>query len=165
LGVVRVDEYAKEEILLKLASNTLNAILDSLSHLDDETRDKIIRLCGEACAKDATWGSAIDIAKKISQEETRLDRIIERVNNEISWCGKWVRRGNIVSSTCNECGCPLVRHGVVKNPEVFCDCSKGWVDTIFSTLFKRPVQVRLEKSIGRGDDECRFSVILGDIQH
>ena len=153
-----------DEILLKLASTTLNAILDSLNHVDEETREKILRLCGIACAKETTWGPAIDIAEKISREETSLDRIIERTNNEISWCSKWVKRGNIISSTCRECGCPLVRHGIVKNPEVFCDCSKGWVETIFSTLLKRPVQVKLEKSIGRGDDECRFIVILDDDQ-
>lgn len=160
-----MDEYAKKETLIRLSSNALNAMLDGLNQIDEETRNKVMRLCGEACAKETIWGPSLDIAERISREEKGLDKIIERLNTEISWCGRWIKSNDLISATCNKCGCPLVRHGVVKNTEVFCNCSKGWVETIFSTLLKKPVKVRLEKAIGRGDDECRFIVHLGrDLQ-
>jgi predicted hydrocarbon binding protein len=160
-----VDEFGQSETLLRLAGNALNALLDGLGQIDEETRDKIMRLCGEACAKETIWGPALDIAERISREEKNIDRIIERVNNEISWCDKWIRERYSITATCSKCGCPLVRLGVVRNTEVFCNCSKGWVETIFSTLLQKPVTVRLERAMGRGDDVCRYIVHLeGDRQ-
>jgi hypothetical protein len=159
-----LDEYGQKETLLRLAGNTLNAMLDGLSQTGEETRDKIMRLCGEACAKEKMWGPALDAAERISREERDLGRIIERINKEVSWCGEWIRSSDYISATCVTCGCPLVRHGIVKNTQVFCGCSKGWVETIYSAVLKRPVAVKLEKAMGRGDDECRYVVSLKEDQ-
>lgn len=155
-----MDEYAQPEKLLKFASNTINAMLDGLSLIEEEDRDNIMKLCGEACSKEKIWGPSIELAEKISREAKEIDEIIERLNSEISWCGEWIRNGNTISSTCNECGCPLVRHNIVKNSEIFCNCSNGWVETIFSALFAKPVRTHLEKALGRGDSECRFVVFF-----
>lgn len=153
----------RQDVLLRLAGNALNAILDGLSQTDEETRDRIMRMCGEACAGEEHWGPATEIAERIAEEEEKnLDSIIERVNSEISWCGKWVKDEDRIQSTCRECGCPLVRHGVVRNTEVFCHCSKGWVETTFGALLKRPVRVELEKAMGLGNNECRYIVHLGE---
>jgi hypothetical protein len=154
-------ELEKKELLLRLSSNILNALLDGLSLTDQETRQEIMMMCGEACAREEHWGSATQIAERIAEEEDDIERILARANDEILWCGKWVMRDDRIESTCGECGCSLVRFGVVKNTGVFCDCSKGWVQTIFSTLLKQPVRVDLEKAIGFGDDECRYIVRLG----
>jgi len=159
-----VEELRQKDVLLRLAGNALNAMLDGLSQTDEETRDRIMRICGEACAKEVHWGPAVEIAERIAREEEDLDRIIERANGEISWCGKWVRRGGLISSTCRECGCPLVRHGVVRNTGVFCLCSKGWVETVFGALLRRPVSVELEMALGLGDAECVYVVHLGEAE-
>jgi hypothetical protein len=158
-----VEELRQKDILLMLAGNALNAILEGLGQTDEETRDRIMRMCGEACAREEHFGPATEIAESISREEKYLDRIIERANGEISWCGRWMRSDDLISSTCRECGCPLVRHGVVRNTGVFCHCSKGWVETILGILLKRPVMVELEKALGLGDDECRYVVHLGKV--
>jgi hypothetical protein len=157
-----MDESGRNEILLRLAGNALNAILDGLGQADTETRERIMRACGEACAREEHWGNAAKKAERIAREDRDLDRIIERVNNEISWCGIWVRDGETVSSTCRECGCPLVRHRVVRNTGVFCHCSKGWAETVWRALLRRPVTVELEKALGFGDDECRYVVHIGE---
>jgi hypothetical protein len=149
-------ELEKKELLLKLSSNILNALLDGLSLTDQETRLEIMRMCGEACAREEHWGPATEIA----EEEDDVERVLERANNEILWCGKWVVHGDCIESTCSECGCSLVRFGVVKDTGVFCNCSKGWVQTIFSKLLKRAITVDLEKALGFGDDECRYVVHL-----
>lgn len=155
-------ELEKKELLLRLSSNILNALLDGLSLTDQETRQEIMRMCGEACAREEHWGPATLIAERIAEGEDDVERILARANDEILWCGKWVMQGDHIESTCRECGCSLVRFGVVKNTEVFCNCSKGWVQTIFSTLLRQPVRVDLEKAIGFGDDECRYIVRLGE---
>jgi len=155
-----VEEPKVSETLLKLAGNALNAVLDGLGQMDAETRLRIMRMCGETCAREPYWGPALEIAERIAREETDMDRCLERVNREISWCGRWVRLGRMIQSTCRECGCPLVRHGVVRSTGVFCHCSVGWVEAVFGALLRRPVRVELEKAIGLGDEECRYVVHL-----
>ena len=157
-------ELEKKELLLKQSSNILNALLDGLSLIDQETREEILRMCGEACAREEFWGPATDIAERIAEEEDDINRILSRANDEILWCGKWVLHGDRIESTCSECGCSLVKYGVVKNTEVFCNCSKGWVQTIFETLLKTPVKVELEKAIGFGDNECRYIVHMEETE-
>jgi hypothetical protein len=161
----KVDEYAQKETLLRLAGNTLNAMLDGISQTDDDTIEKVMWLRGETCAKESIWGPALDIAERISREEKDLDRIIEQVDNEIPWCGKWSLESDTITTKCTKCGCPLAGYGVVRNTEIFYYCSKGWVETIFSMLFNKPVMVKLEKAISRRDDECKFKICLeSDLQ-
>lgn len=157
-------ELERKETLLKLTGNILNALLMGLGSADEDTREKVMEACGKACACDEHWGPAISIAERIAAEEKSLDGILSRANEEIAWCGKWVKNGDRIESTCRECGCLLVRNEVVRHTEVFCLCSKGWVKTIFETLLGKPVRVELEKAIGFRDDECKYVVHLEDEQ-
>lgn len=152
----------ERDTLLKLAGSILNAMLDGLRLADEDTRMNIMKMCGETCAREELWGPATEIAERISSEERDVDGILERANSEISWCGEWVRKGDRIEAVCRECGCPLVRHGIVENTGVFCHCSSGWVQTIFETLLKRPVTVELEKALGFDDNECKYVVYLGE---
>jgi hypothetical protein len=153
-------ELEKKSVLLKITGDILNSILEGLSQVDPETRMKIMELCGEACAREEVYGSAIEIAARIAKEEVDEGRIIGRANEEILWCGKWARKGETIQCTCTKCGCPLVRNEVVRLTGMFCYCSRGWVKTIFVTLLKKPVRVELEKAIGFGDDVCRYVVYM-----
>jgi predicted hydrocarbon binding protein len=152
------DELRGKEALLRMTGNLLSAILEGLGGVDPETRSRVMEACGEACAREKFWGPAIDIARRIAEEETDLDRILERANSELLWCGKWARENDAIMCTCTECGCLLVNQGVVKMNATLCLCSRGWVKTIFETLLGKPVRVDLEKSMGRGDDVCRYVV-------
>ena len=141
--------------LLRRAGAMLNSIMNGLGEVDSETGQKIMELCGEACAQE---DGDIEIAKRIAREESGEDEILARTNKEISWCGSWTRRGNTIQSTCAKCGCPLVRNEVVSLNGTFCYCSRGWVKTIFETLLGEPAKAELEKSIGLGDKVCKFVV-------
>ena len=147
-----LDEKAK---LLKRAGALLNSIMKGLGEVDLETRQKIMELCGEACARS---DGDLEIAKRIAEEAADQEEVLERMNKEILWCGTWTRKGHTIQSTCIKCGCPLVRNKVVELTGTFCYCSRGWVKKIFETLLKKPVNVELQKSIGKGDNVCRFIV-------
>ncbi len=140
------------------AGRLLNSLLKGLDEIDLETKMKVMELCGETCAKERMTGSALEIAKRISWEERNVDRILERVNREILWCGAWFREGRVIRSRCSECGCPLVKNGIVKLSGTLCYCSRGWVRKVFETLLRKDIRVEIEKSIGRGDDFCEYSV-------
>jgi len=153
------NELDKNAKLLKLAGGLLSSIIKGLDEVDLETRKKIMELCGGTCAEEALFGGGdLEIARRIGEEAADEDEILERMNREILWCGPWIRKGSTIQSTCVECGCPLVKNNVVDLTGTFCYCSRGWVKKIFETLLKKPVSVELEKSIGFGDEVCKFVV-------
>ncbi len=149
------NELDEKTRLFKRTNAVLNSIIKGLEKVDLETRKKIMELCGEACARE---DGDLEIARRIAEETTDEEEILTRVNNEIPWCGTWTLKDNTIQCTCVKCGCPLVRHKVVDLTGTFCLCSRGWVKKIFETLLKKPVNVELEKSIGRGDKICKFAV-------
>ena len=145
----------EKEKLLRRASFVLNAIIKGLDDLDVETREKIMESCGEACARE---DGDLEIAERIARETVNEEEILARVNKEITWCGTWARRGDTIQTTCTRCDCPLVKNRIVSPTGTFCNCSRGWVKSIFETVLKKSVSVELEKSIGRGDEICKFVI-------
>jgi predicted hydrocarbon binding protein len=89
-----------------------------------------------------------------------VDEVIEKANDRIAWCGRWTREGDKITAVCTECGCPLVRNGLVSLAGTLCYCSLGWVRAIFEALLRKPVKVELEKAIGFGDEICEFVVSI-----
>jgi hypothetical protein len=45
-------------------------------------------------------------------------------------------------------------------PGSYCYCSVGWVKEMFEQALERPVEVKVEASIRRGDETCRLRVLL-----
>jgi len=150
------NKYNSEKALLERSSRVINSIINGMEELSIVKRRKIMEKSGEACA----MAGSFEIAKKISEETTRIEEIIEKINNQIPWCGQWNLENNIIRSICNECGCPLVRNKIVTLNSTFCYCSLGWVKLIFKTLLKKPVHVKMLKSIGAGDDICEYVVYI-----
>lgn len=127
------------------------------AEVDEEIRVRLMEYCGNACA--FHFGS-LDKVKEIQSKIADVDELLNEINQqEDIWCGKWVRDGEIIYSVCNECGCPLVRAGLVKLSSTFCQCSRGWVKVVFETILGKPVEVNLEQAIGRGDQICKYVVL------
>ena len=42
----------------------------------------------------------------------------------------------------------------------WCNCSRGWVKALFEGATGRPVDVRFEKSVLKGDEGCRLMVVF-----
>jgi len=141
--------------LARRLGRMLGAIVHSLDEVDFETRQRMMELCGEACAIE---DGDLDIAKKIGETANNITEVVKRVNEELLWCGTWSQKGETIESVCTKCGCPLVRNEVINRSETWCYCSRGWVKRIFETALKKPLAVELKKSIGRGDGVCKFVV-------
>ena len=140
--------------MLERAGRFINSVIRGLEDFDLDKRKKIIEKCGEACALDGS----LNIAQKIARETENLEEIIQKTNNQIPWCGKWILKKTQITSKCIQCGCPLVRNNIVSINSTFCYCSVGWVKLIFETLLKKTIEVKLEKSIGFGDNVCEFII-------
>ena len=132
----------------------INAVIEGIGkELDEELQERVLAYCGKACAHDD-----LKVLKELKKHSNTLDEILDAMNEEISWCGRWVREGNTICSICKSCECPLVRHKIVNYSPVLCKCSKGWVRTIFEEALDYPVKVELKRSIGCGDSVCEFVV-------
>jgi hypothetical protein len=147
---------SEKEFPIDLTARWIKALLEGLNELTDEkTKREAIEKCGEACALYHGETEKIRIMKSKGKS---VEDILEQMNLEDMWCGKWIKDGNIIYSICKECGCPLVGASLIERSPIFCFCSLGWVKTIFENIFEKPVKVELKKAIGRGDCECHFVV-------
>lgn len=123
--------------------------------VDEKTKNEIMEKCGKACA---IYHGDIDEIKLIKRKGENLVDILDWMNQEDLWCGKWVKEGNAITSVCEKCGCPFVRAEIIKPSPTFCYCSRGWVKSVFELVLKKPVKVELKKAIGRGDEACQFII-------
>ena len=126
------------------------------TEVDEGTRVRLMEYCGRACA---LHHRSIERVKAIQRNVKGIGELLDQLNQqEDFWCGKWVRDRDTICSVCGECGCPLVRAGLLKLSPTLCSCSRGWVEAVFETVLGRPVEVELGQAIGRGDPVCEFVV-------
>ena len=152
---VQLEVHMRELELLNKWLATLMAGLDA--EVDERIRAQVMGSCGRACA---LHHGSIETVKTIQCNVREIDELLDELNRQKNfWCGRWVRDGDTIYSVCEECGCPLVRAGLVELSPTFCHCSRGWVKAVFETALGSPVKVELEQAIGRGDPVCKFIVL------
>lgn len=130
---------------------------EGIRRLDRDQQRAIMQPAGAECAVDLMALCAKYLGKEVSSLEdlvTGWNTLREKRNLK----GKWVFEGGGIRGIFGECGCPLVRSGLVELHPVQCYCSQGMMETIFSRVAGRPVEVEIGRAIGRGDDVCDFFV-------
>ncbi|MBI1919584.1 MAG: hypothetical protein HYS23_00740 [Geobacter sp.] len=132
---------------------------ESIDQLDQTQQQTIMKPAGEACASDLMSLCEKYLGKKVSSVTdlvTGWNILREKRNLK----GTWEFEGNGVRGIFGECGCPLVCSGLIELHPVQCHCSQGLMETIFSRVAEKPVDVEIRRSIGRGDDVCDFFIRL-----
>jgi len=148
---------SREQIPLDLLSRWINLLIKDLGEsVEEGTKQKILEKCGNVCSH---YHGHVEKIRDIKRKAKSLDKILDIMNQEEMWCGKWIKERNIIYSKCNKvCGCPLVVSGIIKLSPTHCYCSHGYMKSIFGEILEKPFEVELEKSIGRGDDICLYTV-------
>ncbi len=131
----------------------------SIGKLDTEEQAQVMKSCGQGCASDLLSICEKILGKKVGSLED-LVAGWNMLREQRGLTGGWKFEPNAVRGKFGECGCPLVRSGLIELHPVQCLCSQGMMETIFSTVARRPVQVELLQTIGRGDEACHFLVKL-----
>ena len=140
--------------LMKKWLRTLMVALDK--EVDEKTRTRLMEYCGRACAE---HHKSIEIVKKLQRKIKDFDELLDKLNQQKGfWCGKWIKEGKIIYSVCQECGCPLVKAGLVDKSSTFCQCSLGWVKTVFEQAIGKTVKVQLVQAKGKGDKVCKYII-------
>ena len=151
----KLDETGKQRFMLRRASVFSNGVLEGVSKLDADEQKEIMEYCGKACA---TITGNLGIAEEIAKLPLSLEEKLDRLNENDIWCGRWIYDGEFFEAVCSRCGCPLVTEGIIELNGTMCQCSRGWVKTIFESLLQRSVDVEILDSIGLGGVKCVFRV-------
>ncbi|MFX0123973.1 MAG: hypothetical protein ACFFAE_10065 [Candidatus Hodarchaeota archaeon] len=131
-----------------------SGFLEGIKELDDEDLLKIFALTGRACVKIHSGGSFWEI-----WEATRnIDDFILKIN-EFHGEELYKRVDSKIFVKYSRCRCPLVKFDIV-NSSVICNCF-NWLGENFETILKEPVKVFTEKTILRGDKNCKFIIFFG----
>ncbi|MFH1842373.1 MAG: DUF6144 family protein [bacterium] len=154
--VARADDpEAPEEAHLRMWINTLVERLDR----GENCQDALLG-CGEACALEHGLDEA---AKKLRADlpaDADVEDILALMRERHIGGDRLELDGNVITCTYDRCYCPIRKKGWVDSP-AFCSCTKGWILTVFTACFQRPLEVELVQAIGRGDPVCRVRVTLG----
>jgi predicted hydrocarbon binding protein len=135
----------------------LHDSLDQLDEVDEDLKAAVMKRVGKKCASDLLPLCENQLGKQV---ETIEDLITgwNLLRAKYNLKGQWEFAGSQLRGVFYECGCPLVRSGLMELHAVQCFCSLGMMETIFSQVAKKPVKVNLVRSIGRGDEACEFVV-------
>ncbi len=131
----------------------------SISRLDANQQSTLMKSCGQGCASDMLALCEKFLGKKVGSLEDLIAGW-NMIREKRGLTGRWEFERNAIRGIFGECGCPLVRSGLIELHPVQCYCSQGMMDTIFSGAARKPVTVEIKQSIGRGDNVCHFLVKL-----
>ncbi|MBU0965034.1 MAG: hypothetical protein KKA54_01520 [Proteobacteria bacterium] len=144
-------------LLLEKNKRWIGAIEKGIAALDPREQKLVMQDAGRDCSPDI-WGLC---EKALGSPVDSVDDLIRGwnlVRQSRNLHGDWVVEGNVVHGVFTECGCPLVRAGLVELQPVQCWCSQNMMEGIFSRAAKGKVSGEVKQSIGRGDKVCEFYV-------
>lgn len=135
----------------------IKGLLEGLGSLAESDRLQIMKPAAFQCSSDIWMLSEQFLGKSIES----MDDLTEGWNllrADRGLVGSWVKEGELYRGVFSECGCPLVRAGLIELHPVQCHCSQCLMEQIFVRAAKRAVKVDMVRSIGRGDAVCEFAI-------
>jgi hypothetical protein len=124
------------------------------TELGEEGLNRALQSVGKTCACNCA-ATEIPI-KQRGNPNGYFDAIHELWGEDFDYDQE--REQILVKTNLKACMCPLYCHEHRRRE--YCNCSVGWQTHMFETLFERPVEVTIVKSIQRGDETCEFCVKL-----
>ena len=117
--------------------------------LDEPSRKKILYECGRACAQSYTAA----IFRETKQNSSGLDLFLQNLGERFPGAHYELQGSKTIHVTYNQCGCDLVRLGLVNSPN-FCECSAANLRENLEQAFGMAASVVIESSIIRGGKKC-----------
>ena len=132
----------------------IKSILDDIieKHGEGMAR-KTMRPCGYHCISD----TIIQIAKDKYKDSASLQAFLDALNQEHIGGGHLRTTDGIILGEYDRCYCGTAKNTKGMSP-VYCECSAGWFEKLFSSVFERPVEVVIKRSIVQGDESCLFEI-------
>ena len=134
-------------------ANWTNDILRELSKLEDGKGIEILRNCGASCSKASELHQGALAIRDQYPQESNVEVLFNAFKEAYYNSPNFSLNDETITLIFEECTCPLVQEGV--NNPFLCNCTMGYSQQIFTTLFNSPVKVELEESILQGRKVCR----------
>ena len=138
----------------------LSDLFDGIEN--SENRDvciNLIKSCGSNCAKRNVLSRMTGMKAKIS-ELSDMDEITKVINQHTgAECIPAIGGFIITYNRGKGCDCQLVCTGYVASP-VFCNCTQGFHETVWGTIFEKPVTVELLETFLQGGNCCSYKITI-----
>jgi predicted ArsR family transcriptional regulator len=135
----------------------IKTVLDEVKHLHGVDGCKnMMRSCGYQCISN----DVILIAKGFYKEaNNEMEPFLERLNANHIAGGRLRFDQDAIIVTYDRCYCGIPK--AVKNmPKEYCECSAGWAEKLFSSVFEKSVKVEMVQTILAGGDQCVIRVAI-----
>jgi predicted hydrocarbon binding protein len=114
---------------------------------------KVMKPCGRQCIPD----NFIARAKSIYEEAESVDDFLNLLNKTRIGGGKLHIRDGKIIGIYDKCYCGIAKKIKGLSP-LFCHCSEGWYEQLFSSVFEKPVEVKKVRTVLDGSDICEFEI-------
>jgi predicted hydrocarbon binding protein len=139
-----------------MAGHDIQSLVDLLKEAEGQVDEELVSMLerrGRSCISATYIKKAKDAAKGAKDTDEFLDSLAKSVR-------LLKREGDKVYMVYPKCYCHKPKGFEGDMPDSYCYCSVGWVKEMFEQALERPVEVRLEASVLRGDEACQLRVLL-----
>lgn len=124
-----------------------------LNELGNNMGEKVMKPCGHLCISNRT----INEAKKLFERTKNVEEFLDLMNEKHIGGGELhMDSGNIIGIY-NKCYCGMAKN-VEDMPASYCNCSAGWFEKLFSSVFNKTVKVTKLHTILEGADKYVFKI-------
>jgi hypothetical protein len=156
-------------LVTEKSQHWIKSMIDILDEqLDEQTKIKILNLCGKACferafgvadANKPSPEAAERLFKKLESNGLKVERGSKRTILYYGWQGKQNPMG--LSLKEGYCLCHIVESDVPDLSPTYCSCSAGYVkEAIERGTGLEVIKVEVLESLKMGGKDCRFKVTL-----
>jgi predicted ArsR family transcriptional regulator len=161
----KYDDDALENLFSKLGnidekarpatqSKYMKALLEELTVLyGNKKTAELMRPSGHQCISSKT----IKTAKGLYDKTNSIDEFLMLLNEQNIGGGNLHTEDNKIIAVYDECYCGITKHAKGILP-VYCECSAGWFEKLFSSVFGKEVDVRRVSTILDGSEKCTFQI-------
>ena len=153
-----IDENAGSDIYKLVRENCaksdIKSIMSALEQTcEEETVSRIMIPCGRQCIPK----SYISRANSLYTESADLEDFLTKLNETRIGGGRLHLRDGKIIGIYDKCYCGLVKKLKELSP-LYCYCSAGWYEQLFSSVFQKPVEVEKIATIPDGSNHCEFEI-------
>lgn len=143
--------YNTEKITPAKQGKMVKSCLEMLEENKSDIKG-VMRPCN--CLSDSTIKKAKQLLEKVNKN---IDAFLNLLNeNHIGGGQLHIEQGKIIG-VYSKCYCGIPKN--TKNmPSCYCECSAGWFEKLFSSIFEREISVNIIHTIVSGYDECIFEI-------
>ncbi|MCP4552932.1 MAG: hypothetical protein GY834_13025 [Bacteroidetes bacterium] len=138
----------------------INTVLHQMSKIEEIQAITALENCGRECLKSSDSFREIEKLRDEIKDKDNIDLLFDTYKEKIYKNSPCLYKDDTnIYLEYQNCGCGMVTNGGVID-SFLCNCTVGYTKQIFETLFGKPVNVQLLKSILNGDSICKQKISL-----